>query len=81
MDDMKCKDCMFFKYNYSDKGKCVRFPPTVIYDSHKDDYPSVNPEVREEDFCGEFRSKDLVDQVSSLIQNLFSKGEANERNE
>lgn len=81
MDEMKCKNCMFFKYHYSDQGHCVRFPPQVIYDSCQDNYPSVSPEVKEGDFCGEFRPKDLVDQVSTLIQNIFSKGESNERNE
>ena len=81
MDEIKCKDCMFYKHHYSDQGHCMRFPPQVVFNNISDNYASILPEVKEGDFCGEFRSKDLVDQMSDLIQNLFSKGEPNERNE
>jgi len=54
-----CVNCFYFeKIYYSGyKGKCWRFPPQVTT-SMIFGIESVHPEVKENDYCGEFKKKE-----------------------
>ena len=52
----ECQSCLFWIRIYSSRGTCKRYPPkpTAI------GLPGVFPEIKENDWCGEFKNKDKM---------------------
>lgn len=76
MDEKKCKNCIYFKTHYSDSksGSCHRNPPQIVYEHNMACLASLFPQVGVEDYCGEFKSEKMIQELGDLIIKALSEG-------
>lgn len=73
MDEKKCKNCIYFKQPFSGSvaGHCHRYPPS---------YANSFPKVVSDNWCGEFKSEKLIQELGDLIMKAFA-GDNGEQDE
>ncbi len=72
MEEKKCKNCMFYKKTIYSKGECFRYPPQLVLDPETGSANPARPMMEEDDFCGEFKSEKLIQEIGDLIMKAFS---------
>lgn len=61
----RCSDCVFWvKSGDTGKGFCRRYPPLI-----GERFVSVWPETMHTDWCGEYASRKLHEEVAALFPN------------
>lgn len=74
---LKCEDCRFWEYVQLDGddrrvGICRRHAPSGIFTSEADlcfEWPFVG----DDDWCGEFKPKESIDDLTSLLPNKYKE--------